>query len=362
MAMKRFIPWVLIVSCLFTLSSCSLWERVSFADGAFPSAYEQMLRALEAGEKEVTVRQKTLSEHLLKDAYSRIRQERPDLFWLGGSWTGTIESSFLGDTAVLTVSYYGEKQDNLAKRERLMQRAQELAEACRALPSTYDQLLLVHDAIVNFCQYDAEAARQVTREPGTDQVLLASTAYGCLVEGKAICSGYSAAFSLVLQQLSIPCRCITGTADGQLHGWNLVRVGEDWCHVDVTWDDPITEDGSPALVHDYFCIPDEEILIDHLPDSGQDLPDCRFSEYDWYRRNNMTVESCDPDLLVRILAPQIREGRPSYFVKFTEDAAANVYRLTDGEFLARLQKELNVTLKSYRVNSLNNAVELFPAA
>ncbi len=44
------------------------------------------------------------------------------------------------------------------------------------------------------------------------------------------------------------------------HIWNYVKINDDWLHLDLTWDDPITTNGKPILDDAFFLIDDEELL------------------------------------------------------------------------------------------------------
>ena len=67
------------------------------------------------------------------------------------------------------------------------------------------------------------------------------TAYGALVNGKAICGGYAKAFKAVLDRLNIPCVCIQGyscssaSSSYVAHMWNAVKLEGQWYAVDPTW-------------------------------------------------------------------------------------------------------------------------------
>lgn len=94
-----------------------------------------------------------------------------------------------------------------------------------------------------------------------------NSAYGGLVEGKAVCGGFSTAYKVIMDKLGIPCITVNGysnnkdengnnTASGVYHMWNYVwlenpsapeqstvkrsaaRTAQDgrWYSVDVTWD------------------------------------------------------------------------------------------------------------------------------
>ena len=43
------------------------------------------------------------------------------------------------------------------------------------------------------------------------------------------------------------------------HIWNLVNVDNNWYHLDLTWDDPVTSNGTDVLEYDYFLITTTEL-------------------------------------------------------------------------------------------------------
>lgn len=48
------------------------------------------------------------------------------------------------------------------------------------------------------------------------------TAYGALVQNKAVCMGFSLALCAIFKRLCIPCRYICGRKNGEGHAWNLI--------------------------------------------------------------------------------------------------------------------------------------------
>ena len=67
-------------------------------------------------------------------------------------------------------------------------------------------------------------------------------AYDALVNGKALCEGYSLAFYYLCQQSGISCWYCLGEAPYELgyHAWNMVETEEGPIYIDITWYD--TED------------------------------------------------------------------------------------------------------------------------
>ena len=71
-------------------------------------------------------------------------------------------------------------------------------------------------------------------------------------DGVAVCEGYSRAYNLLLHKAGIEC-CYVCT---KAHAWNLVKLGDDWFHVDTTWDD------GDAISYNCFLRGDSEITSD----------------------------------------------------------------------------------------------------
>lgn len=98
------------------------------------------------------------------------------------------------------------------------------------------------------------------------------TAYRCysvedtLLRGTAVCQGYAETMKLFLDALEIENRLIYGTCGGVAHVWNLIFLDGSWYHADVTWDDPLDENGKdmPGYVrYEYFMRDDEAMAADH---------------------------------------------------------------------------------------------------
>ena len=118
--------------------------------------------------------------------------------------------------------------------------------------STRDKILAFHDYIVNNTVYDSSVSLTNQMTSGTN----ANNAVGLLYEGKAICSGYSDTLSIFLSRLGVNNYKISS----DVHIWNLVNIDGEWLHIDATWDDPVTSDGSNVLLHDFFLIDTNQLF------------------------------------------------------------------------------------------------------
>ena len=40
-----------------------------------------------------------------------------------------------------------------------------------------------------------------------------------------------------------------------------MKVGKEWLHLDLTWDDPVSNDGKDYLYHKYFLIDTKKLIL-----------------------------------------------------------------------------------------------------
>jgi transglutaminase/protease-like cytokinesis protein 3 len=125
--------------------------------------------------------------------------------------------------------------------------------------SDAESVTLLHDAIAGVARYDWDAYASIGTGTVTPAVQASQEAYGILVSGTAVCTGYAEAMLLAAHAVGIPAVVVTGEVNDGIttggHAWNRVRVDGAWRVVDVTWDDATAADGSDALHHDYLLLP-----------------------------------------------------------------------------------------------------------
>lgn len=138
--------------------------------------------------------------------------------------------------------------------------------------SNIEKIKAVHDYMVRNVSYDL-ANFQAGTIPWVDY-----GAYGALVNKKAVCSGYSAGFELLMERLGIP--VTTVTSGSMSHAWNMVQLDGNWYHVDVTWDGALW----------YGCFLKSDAVI---ANAGQGLGLSKPGHYDWYSSYKATSTKYD---------------------------------------------------------------------
>lgn len=97
---------------------------------------------------------------------------------------------------------------------------------------TKEKIRLIHDYIIDNTEYD-----KLKYENKDDTTYKSNTAYGVLIEGYGTCNGYADAMAIFLNKLNI----INYKISNEEHIWNLVYLDGKWYHLDLTWDDPISD-------------------------------------------------------------------------------------------------------------------------
>ena len=111
-----------------------------------------------------------------------------------------------------------------------------------------EKIKIIHNYIIDNTQYD-----KLKYEDKNDKTYKSNTAYGVLIEGYGTCNGYADAMAIFLDKLNI----INYKISNEKHIWNLVYLDGSWYHLDLTWDDPISDININRDI--YFLITTEKL-------------------------------------------------------------------------------------------------------
>ena len=277
------------------------WNALSTVENgrAMQYAYDRICCAVNDCEKEVSFedRRFRLDRATFSKAFLVYCYDHPEHFWLEQStYSTTCASDGELHEVIFTYLFEGKELENA--KNAMKDAVNALMENYRKNDGgddAYALELYVHDAI----------AKRITYDESSDQ---SHTAYGALVEGKAVCEGYAKAFELIMQSYGFPCYMVVGEGREDTHGWNLIKIGEDWYYVDPTWDDT----DSDYTSHAFFNMTTEMMLLHRQPyEAPFELPECNSEELYYYRRSEKTLSSpFDQDELSAL----IKEGSGSMTV------------------------------------------------
>ena len=125
----------------------------------------------------------------------------------------------------------------------------------------------VFDCILEMTEYDDEIREATEEEALTEEMQILRSAYGSLVAGRTVCTGYTRGFQALCDALGLPCWSINGYQQGEGHAWNLVYLNGEALYVDCTFGDT---GGNPGR---YFLVDQQTMdARDYVLDDGFVLP------------------------------------------------------------------------------------------
>ncbi|MDE5738473.1 MAG: hypothetical protein K2H93_08920, partial [Oscillospiraceae bacterium] len=217
-----------------------------------------------------------INQDELAEAINLLEHKNPEIFWISGYSLAYNEIS--SEVTFKIMNDYQPKQLKNMSAE-LESMIQQIIFSLGNNLSDYEKILQIHDYLVTHTEYDSESA--LLSEKG-----IWSTAYGCLINGKAVCQGYAQAFQMLMNALNIECGICSGSAKNEPHVWNYILLNQNYYWVDVTWDDPVSIDSiehNDWIHHSYFLINDEMLFKTRMLD-GKEIfkPECNSLENNYF--------------------------------------------------------------------------------
>lgn len=239
------------------------WSYVQLTDNFYPSSEQEILNlfytALNGGWDELTYYCKEdfddcikYTEKIVKDNYilSNINNfvatyNSYNRIYVNYNSLGRVHVTFEKIYTSAQIKAINEKIDTI------------ISEIITDNMTDLEKIKAIHDYIIVHTRYDEEHAEAIKSGLHEDFPSDSNTAYGVLFNGKAICSGYTDAMALFLDKLGFKNYKIFSMK----HTWNCVYIDGVWKHLDLTWDDPVTNTGEDRLEYNFFLITDEELAV-----------------------------------------------------------------------------------------------------
>lgn len=252
-----------------------------------------------------------------KDDFQKVlsyyRADHPQAFWVSSAYRYQYDARTDNlSRATLSFSYPDpetrkEKRISRSKAEKMAREVQEKAELILSgiteEMTDYDKVLYLHDYLASTVAYDDTAPYQ-------------HTVYGALVEEKAVCDGYTSAMQYLLLQAGLDSQIAYGydKADtSQQHVWNVVKIENEYYHLDITWDLP--PEGGTVPVYANFLLTTEQVEKRHKilsPIEGREeegkedsiyppIADCTDGSLNYYLQNGCYITDLSDDSVANIL-------------------------------------------------------------
>lgn len=323
--------------------------------------------------KQVILEDVILTEAKIRLVIKALIDDNPQMFWLTSTF-GFLVDEDRNYTAAQLYSRYS-PTELISCEKKLREKVNSFFAPLDKGKTPYQLELFIHDYIVDNCEYD-ESVKQKD-----DSELLESAVfdvYGALVDGVAVCEGYSRSFQLLCNGVGIRSFNIVGKSEDDLHMWSAVVLDGDWYYVDVTWDDCSGE----ALRYDYFNINEKQLEKDHEfskltremtdkeitgSESGKALtsnffiPDCTQSAFNYYVRQSPHLTDYDSDEVVESLLKTATKKQEYFHIyispdDFDYDEAVDMLFYTYPQYFFSYVDEVNYSLPDYSIDNSNISI------
>lgn len=204
-----------------------------------------------------------------------------DAVWPEKVWIGGLQIPM--PSGAVCDYYVRQRDPNTA---RAGSRAHELAQQIATSSMTdAEKITAFHDYLAKHCEPDEEVQLAVERgeTDAVDKYISAFSVSGALLEGKAVCDGYTGAMMALCKAVDIP--CFRMTSQKMNHSVNYIYDGNVWSYTDVTWDDS----GNHS---EYLMCSEEEFLRSHhFDDSATGVTLEEYQAFFAFYRQQMTEQS-----------------------------------------------------------------------
>ena len=286
-------------------------------------------------------------------AYNAFLYDNAEIFWMPNSYV--LANAGSGAERKLAVAFSTtadgrNKKYNVTKAQRDKYAAQldkavnKVLGAIKGM-SEYEKELYINDYICDNVTY---------KEKGG----LVSTAYGALVQKKALCEGYSRAFKLLCNKAGIECELIIGESDGVGHMWNRVNIDLKHSYVDVTWNDRAHK------TYAYFNITDEQLEKTHSfapvlssltsEQIEKDEPynftkkTCSFTGNSYYEKKSLILWQESSQKAADEIDKALKKGDKQVEFMFATKEALQLFESDPNVFISKIQNEVKTAfINSY---------------
>ena len=287
-------------------------------------------------------------------AYTAMLNDNTEIFWMPNTYllgttknsNKTVNIAFNHSDGENKAKYSVSKSQRDAKRKELENKIDEVKELFSGLESEYEIEKIINDYICANTEYVTDTK-------------FANTSYGCLVEGKALCEGYSRAFKLLCNEAGIECDLISGVSRGEGHMWNSVNIDGIHNFVDVTWNDT-----SEDLIYLYFNITEEQLLYDHsfaplfktLSEkeicNGKSFNfierDCTYTGNNYFAKNGLILDYRYLEKAVKTIRENAADGVMSSAFLVAEEDIISKLKSSPEDFIGDIQYKLQgIHIKQY---------------
>lgn len=193
------------------------------------------------------------------------------IYWQCSEWEADSDYEYLNGIYYYTLTYKFSYYTTYEQEKEMDIEIANLLNTLDLSGTDYEKITKIYNYMCNNIVYHYSSK---------DEQIYSS--YGALINKKAVCQGFATLFYRLALENNIDARVIAGIADGGPHGWNIVKIGNEYYNIDTTWD-------VNNIVSGYkYCMVSDNNFKDHKRDN-------KFSTNEFYAIYPMGVENCTLD-------------------------------------------------------------------
>lgn len=237
--------------------------------------YKKIYEGIQNFETNITVPKSTVS---LQHIFQYVGLDNPHIFYVDFNHY-TYSSDLLNTT--ITPAYWYTKQEVSEIDKKIQNVLKKMVSRVQGT-NDYEKEKSVHDLLIENVVYDTVAFQNLNKYHSRSNSIL-----GVLFYKTAVCEGIAKVTKMLLNLLDIKCIVAMGTAGGELHSWNIVKIDNEAYQLDVTWD--INLSTKDNFRYDYFNLTDQEMLVDHNPSIK--YPVCKSNQNNYFYKNKLVAKN-----------------------------------------------------------------------
>lgn len=270
--------------------------------------YRQLAAGIENFQEEIPV--DSTSQEQLEKVMRVLIADHPEYFWTDGTSSYTYQELPGGRAWNMEVrpEYQVGSQEAQTLKAQIEAKADQWIQGAPE-GDAYEKIKYVYETLIDQVEYQENSPQN-------------QNIRSVFLEGKTVCMGYSKAAQYLLNRMGIFCTLVTGTVTGEKpssHAWNLVRIGEQYYYMDVTWGNPgylnPVEDDA-YISYSYLCCNEETLAPTHVPDDTIPLPSCQDDSYNYYKNKGRWYDSFDWNQIYQVIQEDLVQGAEMTELRF----------------------------------------------
>lgn len=215
-------------------------------------------------------------EKTLSNSIEAFIDDHPEVFYISKMYKFIEYNSLLSKKYIVTIDYNYNIIDIDNKINELDYEIKRLIKNLKD-KDEYTKEYIVNEYLSQNVDYDYTKNRKNTHN-----------IYGALIERKAVCDGISNAANILLNNLDVDSILVVGKLKKDLHAWNLVKIGDEYYHLDITSNISLKEEEG-IYAHNYFNVTTDEIKKTHNIKNEEIYPKAVNLTENYYIKNGYTL-------------------------------------------------------------------------